>query len=267
LTCPSTRHLASLRILVFCFLLVFLFSGLLACDKQQVVITASVTVPTEPSTSVVTRYFEALQRNDYAAANACLDGGTQNVFAMNGSSGSPLDTFYTQLLRRLKFEVQAETLLSKTASSASTTARVVAGSTDNVSVKVTAMNVPVLFDETMGKLSKAYADSLVNATPIPEAALEARLYEMLADSMSAENAPRLSGTLLIRVVYTGGEWRIITDSTLYNAVTGNFLQFLNMVPYGEPLGINPYKKRPRLILTVGVDYFTIRLGDRLATDN
>lgn len=219
----------AMRIFIGVVLLVFLFTGLLACDKPT---TAAVMA--EPSSAVVTRYFEALQHNDYAAANACLDGGTQNVFAMTKTTGSPLDTFYAQLLQHLRFELSADPLQNKTASAISTAVKVQNGNTDNVSVTITAMNVPVLFDAAMDTLSKTYAESLVNATPIPEETLEPRLYEMLAESIADANAPSLSGTLIIRVVQTDGAWRIIADSTLYNAVTGNFLQIVNRVPEWEP---------------------------------
>ena len=217
------------RIITGVVLLVFLLTGLFACAGQ-----AKAEVMTEPSSAVVKRYFEALQRNDYGAANACLDGGERNVFAMTGTTGSPLDAVYTQLLRHIRFEMAASPLQDNGTSAVATTDRIRDGYTDNVSVAVTAINVPLLFDEAMTALSKTYAESLVNATPIPDKTLELRLYGILTKSMADKNAPILSGTLIIRVVQSGGEWRIVADSTLYNAVTGNFLQILNKIPEWEP---------------------------------
>jgi hypothetical protein len=230
LTCRPT----SLRIFIGVVLLVFLLTGSLACEKQAEAVTMTMVTVTEPSSSVVTRYFEALQRNDYTAANACLDGGTMNVFAIPAATGSSLDVFYGQLMRRLKFAVSADNLQIKAASTATPTVRVSDASSDNISVVVTAMNVPVLFDEAMDQLSEKYAESLANSMPIPNEILESRLYDLLAEAMSADNAPSLSGTLLIHVVQSGGEWRIIANTALYNAVTGNFLQIVNKVPDWAP---------------------------------
>ena len=191
---------------------------------------------TESSSVVVSRYFQALQQHDYDTANSCLDGGEQNVFAMTRPSGSQIDSIYAQLLKNLDYKMPSpSTALDAMAARASET-RLPEGTVEQVAVTVTTLNVPALFENAMTELSKTYAKSLANVAPIPPETLESRLYQMLAESMAQDTAPCLTGTLKIHVKQVGGEWRIVADNTLYNAVTGNFLQIVGKVQEWKPKG-------------------------------
>ncbi len=180
------------------------------------------------------RYFDALVRNDYETANSCLAGGDQNVFAMARPNGTEMDAIYARLLQKLQYDIQSPA--STTAMIEGSAAKVQEDDMQQVSVTITSMNVPRMFDTAMSELSEAYAKSLVNCAPMPPKTLEAELYLNLARSMSSDTAPLLTGTLQIRVVQSGGVWRIDADSTLYNAVTGNFFQIVNQVQQWKQQG-------------------------------
>ena len=223
-------HRTSLRIFCGTLAIMIFFSLAVSCKRQE----ASVAI--EPASAVVDRYFQALQRNDYDTANSCLDGGEQCVFAMTRPSGTQLDAIYAQLLKHLDYKMLPEPTAVATMSAKKSIPRLPEGAVEQVTVMVTALNVPVLFDNTMTELSQTYAKSLANISPIPSESLESRLYLMMAESMVSDTVPCLTGTLKVQVKHVDGEWRIVADKTLYNAVTGNVLQIVGKAQEWKPKG-------------------------------
>jgi hypothetical protein len=134
--------------------------GAVACKR------AYATTQVVPPEAVVARYLNALQRNDYSTANACLTDGERNVFAISQPSGTEMDALYAQLMR--KFVYSLETPATTAGSGTSATVDKMAGHTDaglhtQILVTISTLNVPELFDHTIEELSAQYAASLVNA--------------------------------------------------------------------------------------------------------
>lgn len=215
------------RWIPFLMALLLLLAGAVSCKK------AYATTQTEPPEVVVARYLNALQRNDYSTANACLTDGERNVFAISQPSGTEMDALYAQLMQ--KFVYTLETPATTTGGGTSTPVDKTAAHTDaglhkQITVNISTLNVPELFDHTIEELSAQYAASLVNAAPIPEDKLEESLYLKLACALDSPDSPRLAGRVQIPVVLREGEWKIEADSELYNAVTGNFFEIVARLP-------------------------------------
>ncbi len=213
--------------------LLLLLTGAVACKR------AYATTQVIPPEAVVARYLDALQRNDYATANACLSDGERNVFAISQPSGTEMDALYAQLMR--KFVYSLETPATTAGSGTSATVDKTAGHTDaglhtQILVTISTLNVPELFDHTIEELSAQYAASLVNAAPISEEKLEESFYLKLACALDSPDSPRLAGRVYIPLVLREGEWKIEADSELYNAVTGNFFEIVARLPAWERQG-------------------------------
>lgn len=219
---PTSWHVIVSVLLALAFML-----AAAACSSPAAETTA------ESASAVVMRYLDALQRNDLDTANACLSGGAQNNYAMAKPCGTELDAIYARLMGKLSYRIDTPEMLITSGTAFRAAEPADDGTEKSVLVTITSTNVPVLFDSAITELSGEYAESIAHAAPIPKDQLESELYLRLARSLDDASAPSLTGTLRIRVVRTGGAWRIDADSELYNAVTGNFYQIVSRVPDWE----------------------------------
>lgn len=215
------------RVILALMALLILMTATVACKG------AYATSQPEPPEAVVARYMDAIKRNDYATANACLTAGERNVFAISQPSGTEMDALYAQLMRKIEYAIEtpATTAGSGTSTSASKSASTAdSGNQTQVCVDISSLDVPQLFDHTIDALSEQFASSLVNAAPMTEDMLEETFYLKLAGALESPDSPRLAGRVRVPLILQDGEWKIEADSALYNAVTGNFFEIVARLP-------------------------------------
>ncbi len=219
-----TMTIRSVGILLLAALFLLVSS---ACQQSQAA------PPPESPASVVVRYLDALQRNDYESANACLTDDASQTFAIPKPSGVEMDALYAQVMRKMEYSLVPSSSTAAIEASPTESVQIHGNDHTSICIAISSLDIPTLFDQAIETLSNAYAQSLSQADPMPEDELEEAFYLTFSRSLEQPDAPRLADRIQIHLLYHEGTWRIEADDKLYNAVTGNALEIVARLPEWE----------------------------------
>ena len=212
------RYHLAIRFGTLLLLLAVLVAGAIACSEVDA------SGPDEPASTTVQKYFDALKKGNTEEANGYLEDDSQNVYALLIDTSTDMGSYVAEVVSRMEFSIEEIPAATEVTGTSRDGEKMPEQQT--VTVHVTTVNVPLLFEQTMKRFTDMYADSLMESTPIPDDELEQRLYALLAEELDSGKAPFLSGYVDVPLIWDGEQWRIEADSTLYNAVTGNYLQIM-----------------------------------------
>lgn len=196
-----------------------------ACRQSQAAGVA------ESPETIVVRYLDALRRNDYESANACLTDNASGHYSIPKPSGVEMDALYALVLQKIEYTIVPSSVAT---TSGNTTKQQQTSRKENdqarICISISSLDIPNLFDQAIEILSDTYAQSLSNADPIPEEELEEAFYLTFSRLLGEADAPRLADRIQIQLLYHDGAWQIDADDKLYNAVTGNALEIVARLP-------------------------------------
>jgi len=163
--------------------------------------------------TAVNNMFTALKAFDLEEAEKYVDltnitaGDTENALSGNGKAATE------QLFGKLEYEIIDSEKVDK--------------NTVNVTTKITTVDMKSVFQEFIVKAME-YAFSNIGAE-VSEAEQQAKMEEILVACIAKEDAKRVTKEVTIKVVKEDKQWKIQSDESFANAITGGLQDAINEI--------------------------------------